>query len=787
MAGIWKGNRSGKDSHPNATETPLDTPSATRNRTADAPASKFVGGLLRAAGSALVNTGVDGAHSSVRSVLKSPFAGKAKIDTPASNTAPATTSPAVVKTVELADVPDTLVIDGDANTANAPMKIPTIRADLDNVSTSPLDGSSPTSTNADTINATVQPDEIPTTQHEAFSAAQEHNGVIANNSSVVSTTDISDLREALGIIYEKDKDVISYPTMALAAVFDEKGLGEFSVACTKFNETSKKLIDSLGLLAQIHPLVQVVVEAFQLVTMLDMQQDNPKKVLVVKIQMQATMFALLQLRQLNGSANLAVEEATSTLMANIADAIKNCANVCAVYMNAKILARTIKSKEYEQQFADFVVRFREDADQILALVPNAQGEAEGIDVETMRGRLERVFRQLDTPDEHNLLEFLSHHSIQTCIDRIDVRADLVALAGYTLESFDRSGLSNPLRANKRLKDVLIEAHGQDVAQMCKNHKEQFNSTLVLLKQNLENVFPSPGRRVSDGDLSELWQKQGWRGNVKAQSFALALNYYYIEKFQEIGVPTAGSQNIAIPATVEPPKDQWAVAYLGVSYLRQIGEAADEDGAGYISIREANEFAARRPVLWSLPEWLAFCAAGWHTSVTWYRTRIYNILRAMVRAQQLVRSENLQAANTYLTGPHMWRVELLLRATRPNEKPAPKGKRLQALTDEYRKKETSQLERDLLTLNYKLDDNSLRALAKTRRAEYFVYPVLYLLLKRHFDVMRLACGYRFKDPTSEFDRMTQSIGAIFKVVDARIQKLRGMCAVGVIRRKRHFFI
>ncbi|KAJ7622116.1 hypothetical protein FB45DRAFT_753430, partial [Roridomyces roridus] len=220
------------------------------------------------------------------------------------------------------------------------------------------------------------------------------------------------------------------------------------------------------------------------------------------------------------------------------------------------------------------------------------------------------------------------------------------------------------------------------------------------------------------DLSILWLKQGWRGSVKAQNFALALNYYYVEKFEELGVPTVESERIIIPATgLESVKDLWTVAYLGVPYLRQIAESADSDGTGYVSVRAANQFASWKPHNWSLVEWLAFCAAGWQASVTWYRTRIYNILRAMLRVLERVRPENLAAANSYLCGPEMRRVELLLRATRPSPKSIPEGKRLRELIDEYRIAETRKFEHRLQILQYNLDYNSLSALAKTRRAEH----------------------------------------------------------------------
>lgn len=126
---------------------------------------------------------------------------------------------------------------------------------------------------------------------------------------------------------------------------------------------------------------------------------------------------------------------------------------------------------------------------------------------------------------------------------------------------------------------------------------------------------------------------------------------------------------------------------------------------------------------SLLHWVAFCAAGWHNSVTWYRTRIYNILSAMVTVLQSVKSQNLRAATTYLTGKGIQRVELLLRTTRPTERPALEGTPLRRITDEYQKEETAKFEKRLKILNYRLDYDAIKLVAKAR-VEHVSFPIIF---------------------------------------------------------------
>jgi hypothetical protein len=46
-------------------------------------------------------------------------------------------------------------------------------------------------------------------------------------------------------------------------------------------------------------------------------------------------------------------------------------------------------------------------------------------------------------------------------------------------------------------------------------------------------------------------------------------------------------------------------------------------------------------------WVAFYAVGWHTTVTWYKNRIYKILYAMVSVVQRVKAANAQARALFI--------------------------------------------------------------------------------------------------------------------------------------------
>ena len=104
-------------------------------------------------------------------------------------------------------------------------------------------------------------------------------------------------------------------------------------------------------------------------------------------------------------------------------------------------------------------------------------------------------------------------------------------------------------------------------------------------------------------------------------------------------------------------------------------------------------------------------------MTWHKNRIYNILSAMLSLAQRLKLANMQAANGYLTGPEMQRLELLLRSTRTMDTPALEGTPLRHITDEYRKKEAQKFADRLKILQYELDEvPTIRLIAKKRHVE-----------------------------------------------------------------------
>ena len=91
--------------------------------------------------------------------------------------------------------------------------------------------------------------------------------------------------------------------------------------------------------------------------------------------------------------------------------------------------------------------------------------------------------------------------------------------------------------------------------------------------------------------------KGWRGNVKARHFVLALRDQYLEKLQVssetnsvLNMSTSSINNCTNP-------DGWAIKYIDIMWVQPILEAFDDDASGFITVAEVNRFTSSRPVVW----------------------------------------------------------------------------------------------------------------------------------------------------------------------------------------------
>ncbi|KAJ7856000.1 hypothetical protein B0H13DRAFT_1543536, partial [Mycena leptocephala] len=566
---------------------------------------------------------------------------------------------------------------------------------------------------------------------------------------------------------------------------------------TKFAQTSAIIMKGLETLEKVHPFIGVAVLPFKLMISLDVtRRQNNKKVLAVQIQMQDMMTVLFQLRNIRdstekGSRGISLKDNMSSIIEIVANTITECGSACDVYLKKHLLIKTVMAKIYESRFAGFVKSFHQHKKtiQFILGMHASQGVAEAnlkLDsqthhwetIETQMGELLRRLNSTQEEEGRKLIE--QEGGPYMCVNNDAALQQLLSKIGMSthldLAHFGSGGLASVKKVlNKELAEDLDEVFQKNMKffdrKLQRQEKRLRNELTRTREMILDALARGPHQKIVDEDLQKIWEDQDWKGSVKARYFALALTDFYSDRFSKVDMRYAKTVVASVPGT-QPEDDSWVLAYITVMRMQPILEAVDDDGSGFVSIKEANDFARLRPTGWSLPAWVAFWAAGWHMTVTWYKNAIYKILKAMMRLLPHLKLVNIQAADTYFAGPAIRRVELLLRSTRSGDSNAHKDMRLVRLANKFKAEEEEWMSLQLEDLHYVVDDvSTIPLITGPGRIERYVYPLVYLLLKRHFDILRLACLHTLDE--SEFITMTTSLVNIFKAVNMRTNSLEAI--------------
>ncbi|EAU90989.2 hypothetical protein CC1G_02376 [Coprinopsis cinerea okayama7 len=589
-------------------------------------------------------------------------------------------------------------------------------------------------------------------------------------------------------------------------------------------EKAQTLVKGLQALGQIHPCIGVAVGAFVLVVTLDMtRRENDRKVLAVKLQIHELMMVFFELRHVRnsheqGRDGVTLEERLQPLMQTIAHDIKTCASACDAYLKKSFLMKTIKSSVYEGRLSDFVAAFidhRRKLELAMSLhtslgvdAANEKLDEQGDRLRVIEQKLDMiaVFRKLDTPREKDVLRFLdSHGGAKACIANDEHLEELVTRAG------DNASVSRISRKDSgRRSNDIPELRKRLMKELQEDIDDAFNRNMILFERKLEmqnrqlteavqqqssqiitTLLAGAHDRISDKDLQQIWKDMGWKGSVKARHFVLALHDYYTNQANQRSSPSDRSSLSPLPSPGMPRSpqpssarshssllqrrrqdDRWALAYINAAYVQPILEAVDDDGTGFVSVMEVNTFVESRPDGWSLPTWIAFWAVGWQASISKYKAKIYELVRTMFEVLEHVLPSNRRAIDEYLFHPSFWRIELLLRSTRSISSTIMSDPDLARVTEAYSSMEEERIEGNLREVGYELDTPATVSLVTGEgRIERYVYPVLYLLLKRHLKVLKLACKHVL-DP-EELATLNESLVSVLLSVDYRIQNLEAV--------------
>ncbi|KAF7376029.1 hypothetical protein MSAN_00017700 [Mycena sanguinolenta] len=565
-------------------------------------------------------------------------------------------------------------------------------------------------------------------------------------------------------------------------------------AIDTFMEGIPGLMNALDEVAKLHPFVGVAVMAFKAVWALEQKRrDNDRKILALHLEMKEMMGVLTQLKNVKDADEVAPDGSTikgrmQEIVKATADDIKACANACDTYTKKKLVVKILKSSVWEGKLAKFAGTFtkrRSEFEFALSIhtalgVDAANKTLSSVDKVTQEmnekmNQMLAMFATFVAPEQKEMLRIVEQKGgPQACQDNDKILKELSDLEAKSTSvgSATRSSKSaQKTSALEELKDDLMvdpesamETNLTVFSRKFEMQKQQIVDELTKVVERegdrvISAVTAGPHDKIVDPDVHKIWKEMGWRGSVKSRHFVMALRDYYHENAEEsdsgAGAASGKKRN----------PDDWALAYINVSRLQSISEAFDDDASGFVTVAEANTFTISRPLDWSLTHWAAFWAIGFHQSMTIYATKIRELIAKMFALRTRVLPANRTAVNSYL--------ETIYQGVTSLESglaPCFVNEALQERFKDYVEAEESRLRRNLEAVDYDLDAaNTLSLVTGQGRIERFLLPMIYLLLRRDFEIFRI-CQKKVIH-TEELWDAADTIGWVISAAEERVDLLK----------------
>ncbi|OJT10257.1 hypothetical protein TRAPUB_13211 [Trametes pubescens] len=520
------------------------------------------------------------------------------------------------------------------------------------------------------------------------------------------------------------------------------------------------LVKALDEVAKLHPFIGIAVGAFRIVVELDLKRrDNDKKIAALFLQMKDMMEALLQLRSIKdhdsvGPGGQTIEARMQNLVKQTADDITACGNACDAYSKKRLVVKVIKGSLWDgtlKGYIDIFAKRRKEFTFALSIHT-------GIGVDDANRKLDSLDSKMDvlleffttsvTPEYKELAALVQKKGgARAVMDSNETLEELLkfkaASAATTSKQAERDSPEHKSSTGKddldALKVELFESPELAIKKNFDVFERKFKMQQRELSEEMRRVVHHEGDRVIevvtsgshdriiDPEIHEIWKEMRWPGHVKARHFVLALRDYYRQQI-EAKRRAKGEEN---PSHIGDD-DEWALEWININRLQSIAEAFDDDASGFITVAEVNQFTTARPKGWSLSHWLAYWAIGWQMTATYYRNKVVTLLGKMFAMQSLIHPANARAVEKYLETVYKRVCTLTSSFVCANESDA-----LKARFQSYVEEEEKRLREGLETVRYDIDAmDTLTLITGPGRIEKYLFPLLYLLLKRDYEIFRV---------------------------------------------------
>ncbi|KAF9471040.1 hypothetical protein BDN70DRAFT_998755 [Pholiota conissans] len=564
------------------------------------------------------------------------------------------------------------------------------------------------------------------------------------------------------------------------------------------------------------------------------RRDNNKKVLVVVLQMQSMLGPMFQLRNLDHTSMPEAEKQfhegrLKEIVDVITRDIKVCRSDLTHFMNQKFVYKLVLAKGYEKKFASHIETFALRRSELQSVISEyiaigvssaniAIGQV-GEKIDSMDIKVDKIisvlFRHLDTPRERDVFNFMGlNGGPETCVNDLDLLPKLVSKAG---ESPKTGKVTVSDQAELReLQKALSEALKEDLDKTLEKHYSRFEKALQVQSNNLkqmsahledqgvlmqthtsklgkildtvttimvleEGKFRTKSVKLKDPEIQRVWNQMNLTtSTVKAKVFVLTFRDHIRVDNSTINTPIQGPALLpgdmnsltvrSLNASSAQDDSEWVLEYIDVAYVQPIVEAMDEDGSGFISVKEANNFALARPKDLSLLHWIAYWAAGWHLNLVEYQKELYSILVQMHAAASSIHFANRAYVDDFLDHLVMRRIEALLRSIKGLPDISKRDPHLVTVANYVSSWQLERLRMNLGDMGFVIESSFVATtISGSSRVETWIMPLLLLLLRRHLEVIQLAKTVVLDQ--TEFEAHVTSLTSIFVLFDERMENLK----------------
>ncbi|KZV91703.1 hypothetical protein EXIGLDRAFT_719097 [Exidia glandulosa HHB12029] len=539
-----------------------------------------------------------------------------------------------------------------------------------------------------------------------------------------------------------------------------------------FAETSQIVMKGLDIVQESYPFIGAVLLAFKAAIELELtRRENDKKILVLKIRMVEMMEVLLQLANIRDDADSVATRLQRLLLATEIN-IRDCSALCEKYMQKRFIVKLFDGLRWESRLADFDRIFVQRKQEILFTLTLRSA----LELDSLRGTIASIdahsrnasehasmlalFRQLDSPLERELRDFINAHGgPKACAANETLFQELQSRIARGSPS---TTISPPIYDARAIMATIQIEMQSDLTHVLAEDRQNFNLKFDAVQQKLEEVnstvYHNGNRIISamrsgphdgllDPDMRQLWKDMAWRGSIRASQFVVGVQDYFRAKATKLEPltpltppPTSTS---SLPSHLSDQPEGWAINYVTLTRWRPILEAFDDDTSGWISISNVNSFTSGRPANYSVLKWIAYWAAAFRVVSAQYAQDI-NVLRVkMNRLAVEVLPCNRARVQKYISSPRLAVVDHLVRSILQLD--VENDPDLSSHFSDYVAWEERRLEENLVRFQWHVDaSNTLSVITGGGRIERYILPIIRLVLRRHAQIIQLACKYPLND-------------------------------------------